>query len=106
MERRNPSFRVYLQQGGRRLETEDRRRNHRPIPGKVFKLELLFPNLWQNYIAEKVRILGIFVPVDETHTLLYMRFYQSFLRVPLLRGLVNLIGGFYNLIIAQSGPPA
>ena len=72
-----------------------------PIPGKVFKLELLFPNLWQNYITEKVRILGIFVPVDETHTLLYMRFYQSFLRVPLLRGLVNLIGGFYSLIIAH-----
>ncbi len=47
-------------------------------------LEFIFPNLWQNYISENVRILIAFVPVDDTHTLLYLRFYQNFIRLPLL----------------------
>ena len=45
-------------------------------------LEFVFPNLWQNYISEHVRILVAFVPVDDEHTLLYLRFYQNFLRLP------------------------
>lgn len=51
-------------------------------------LEFIFPNLWQNYISEAVRILVAFVPVDEEHTILYLRFYQNFLRLPLLGKLV------------------
>ena len=47
-------------------------------------LEFIFPNLWQNYISENVRILATFVPVDEEHTILYLRFYQNFMRLPLL----------------------
>ena len=51
-------------------------------------LELILPNLWQNYISQDVRIVVAFVPVDEEHTLFYLRFYQKFLSVPLLRNLV------------------
>lgn len=47
-----------------------------PDPVKDFKLEFIFPNLWQNYISEKVRILVAFVPVDQENTILYLRFYQ------------------------------
>jgi phenylpropionate dioxygenase-like ring-hydroxylating dioxygenase large terminal subunit len=59
-----------------------------PPTDREFKLEFIFPNLWQNYISQDVRIVVAFVPVDEEHTMFYLRFYQKFLQVPLLRNLV------------------
>ncbi len=35
---------------------------------RKFHLEFIFPNLWQNYLGEKVRIFVAFVPVDESNT--------------------------------------
>ena len=70
-------------------------------PYPAFHLDFHFPNLWQNWIAEKVRVMIAFVPVDAEHTLLYLRFYQKFLRVPLLRGLVARAGIPYSLKIAH-----
>jgi phenylpropionate dioxygenase-like ring-hydroxylating dioxygenase large terminal subunit len=52
-------------------------------PYPAFHLDFIFPNLWQNWIAEKVRVGAAFVPVDAEHTLLYLRFYQKFLPGPL-----------------------
>lgn len=72
-----------------------------PNPDKDFKLETIIPNLWQNYISKKLRILGIFVPVDETHTLLYLRLYQDMVRIPLLRDIVDWIMSRFNLIVAH-----
>jgi len=74
-----------------------------PVPpvDREFKLELIFPNIWENYIAKKMRILGLFVPVDETHTLLYLRVYQSFMKLPLLKQFVDWIMCRYSLVIAH-----
>lgn len=72
-----------------------------PDPTRDLKLECILPNMWENYIGKKIRILGLFVPVDETHTLLYLRFYQDFMRFPALKRLVNTLGGWMNLIIAH-----
>ena len=72
-----------------------------PDPTKDFKLEFIFPNLWQNHINKRVRILAAFVPVDEENTLLYLRFYQKWIRFPLLRGLVNRLAMPLNLLIAR-----
>lgn len=72
-----------------------------PPPGRDFKLELIFPNLWENHISEKVRVLGLFVPVDETHTLLYLRFYQDFMRLPGLKRLVLWLGYRFDLVVAH-----
>ncbi|HUZ18342.1 MAG TPA: aromatic ring-hydroxylating dioxygenase subunit alpha, partial [Spirochaetia bacterium] len=72
-----------------------------PPPDNDFKLELLFPNMWENHISTKVRILALFVPVDETHTLLYLRFYQRVLTIPVLRGLVCRLAAPMNLYIAH-----
>jgi hypothetical protein len=52
-------------------------------PYPAFHLDFIFPNLWQNWIAENVRVGAAFVPVDAEHTLLYLRFYQKFLPGPL-----------------------
>lgn len=79
-----------------------RRADQIPIdPEPPYKLEFLFPNLWQNHIGPDVRILAAFVPVDENQTLLYLRFYQRFVRLPLLREVVNLLAMPFNLYVAH-----
>jgi phenylpropionate dioxygenase-like ring-hydroxylating dioxygenase large terminal subunit len=64
-------------------------------------LEFIFPNLWQNYISEKVSILAAFVPVDEEHTILYLRFYQKFAPVPVLGNLIARLAMPSNVYIAH-----
>ena len=70
-----------------------------PPAGKRQYLHFRFPNLWQNYILERMRIVISFVPVDEENSLVYMRYYQSFIRVPLLKGLVNKLGMLFSIKI-------
>lgn len=72
-----------------------------PKEARSVHLEFIFPNLWQNYISESVRILAAFVPVDEAHTLLYLRFYQNFIRFPPLGRLFALLAMPSNIYIAH-----
>jgi phenylpropionate dioxygenase-like ring-hydroxylating dioxygenase large terminal subunit len=72
-----------------------------PDPVKDFKLEFIFPNLWQNYIDEKVRVMVAFVPVDQDNTILYLRFYQRFVRVAVLRDLIARLSTPFNFIITH-----
>jgi phenylpropionate dioxygenase-like ring-hydroxylating dioxygenase large terminal subunit len=72
-----------------------------PKPAGSQHLEFLFPNLWQNYISEKVSILAAFVPVDEENTILYLRFYQRFMRLPLLARLIARLAMPSNVYIAH-----
>ena len=64
-------------------------------------LQFQFPNYWHNWIGDKVRVTAAFVPVDDDHTILYLRFYQRFLKIPLLRELVNFIGTWMSIVIAH-----
>ena len=66
---------------------------------KVFHLEFKFPHIWQNYLGEKVRIFIAFVPIDETHTKFYMRFYQKYIRIPIIKSIFNWFANKFNLII-------
>jgi phenylpropionate dioxygenase-like ring-hydroxylating dioxygenase large terminal subunit len=68
-------------------------------PYTDFHVELLFPNLWQNWIAEKMRIVVAFVPVDDCHALLYLRFYQKLMRLPILGGFVNRLFMAFNRVV-------
>lgn len=68
-------------------------------PEPKFKLEFIFPNLWQNHLGDSSRIVVAFVPVDAEHSLLYLRFYQKFIRLPGIRTLVNKISMPFNMII-------
>lgn len=72
-----------------------------PKPAGSQRLEFIFPNLWQNFITDKVRVLAAFVPVDEEHTLLYLRFYQRFMPVPVLGKLIAELGMPFNLKVAH-----
>lgn len=71
------------------------------IEGRGFWLEFVFPNLWQNHISEDVRVVAAFAPVDEEHSVLYLRFYQRFMRVPLLREALNWMSMWFNLVVAH-----
>jgi phenylpropionate dioxygenase-like ring-hydroxylating dioxygenase large terminal subunit len=80
-----------------------RKPNEVPVPNPTseYKLEFQFPNLWQNHISNDLRIVAAFVPVDEDHTLLYLRTYQRFLTAPLLGRLVAQLSMIGNLYIAR-----
>ena len=70
--------------------TPPKRPDEVPVPHPSgFRLEFIFPNLWQNHISDSVCIVAAFVPIDDAHTMIYLRFYQRFIRVPVLRDIVN-----------------
>lgn len=68
---------------------------------KLFRLQFHFPNIWQNFISDRIRALAAFVPVDEENSIIYIRYYQKLIRVPLLRELVNFIGKVTSIIILK-----
>jgi phenylpropionate dioxygenase-like ring-hydroxylating dioxygenase large terminal subunit len=68
---------------------------------RLFHLQFHYPNIWQNCLSDKVRIFAAFVPVDEENTVIYLRFYQSFLKFPLLKDWVNYVGQMYSKIILR-----
>lgn len=74
-----------------------------PVPpsDREFKLEFIFPNLWQNYISRQVRILAAFIPVDDGHTVLHLRFYQRFRGPRVLGRLIAQLAMPFNLYIAH-----
>jgi phenylpropionate dioxygenase-like ring-hydroxylating dioxygenase large terminal subunit len=71
-----------------------------PPPDRRAFLQFRFPNIWHNWISDDVRVFVAFVPVDEENGLLYGRFYQRFMKVPLLRELVNFTGKLGSIKIA------
>jgi phenylpropionate dioxygenase-like ring-hydroxylating dioxygenase large terminal subunit len=68
---------------------------------KLFHLQFHFPNIWQNFISDKLRIFAAFVPVDEENSIIYVRYYQRMVRIPLLKELFNFLGNVTNLIILR-----
>lgn len=55
----------------------------------LFSLQFIIPNIWQNRISPDVRVTAAFVPVDEENTIVYIRFYQKFMKLPILKSVVN-----------------
>jgi phenylpropionate dioxygenase-like ring-hydroxylating dioxygenase large terminal subunit len=72
-----------------------------PRPDVDFKLEFLFPNLWENHISKDVRIVAAFAPVDGDHTLLYLRFYRRSVAFPILSKVLTRLAAPVNLLIAH-----
>ncbi|MGC9145984.1 MAG: Rieske 2Fe-2S domain-containing protein [Nitrososphaeria archaeon] len=67
--------------------------------GCTGRLQFIFPNYWQNIISNKLRIMAAFVPQDEYSTIIYIRLYQKFLKIPLLDGLFNRLMMYFNKIV-------
>ncbi len=71
-----------------------------PEPTRRPFLQFRFGNLWQNWIADDIRIVIAFAPIDDENTLLYIRYYHS-VRVPVLRQLFGWMGALANLVIER-----
>lgn len=65
-------------------------------PPKDQYLEWREPNVWILRIAPQLMMTLAFVPIDEGRTRLYLRNHQSFVRVPLVRDLVGVVGRWFN----------
>ncbi len=72
-----------------------------PQPAGEPLLIFIFPNLWQNHLGDGNRILIAFVPVDEENGILYGRYYQKEVRIPVLKELVNWFGVLGSIVIAN-----
>jgi len=66
---------------------------------RLYSLQLQMPNIWQNRVSDKLRIMAAFAPVDDQNTMIYLRFYQRFVRVPVLRQLVNALGDLADRVV-------
>lgn len=64
-------------------------------------LQMRMPNLWQNWIMDDMRILGVFVPIDAENSRMYFRYYQRILKVPVLKDLFLLASRFQTLRIER-----
>jgi phenylpropionate dioxygenase-like ring-hydroxylating dioxygenase large terminal subunit len=71
-----------------------------PEPARRPFLQFRFGNLWQNWIADGIRIVIAFAPIDNENTLMYIRYYHT-VRVPILRQLFGWIGSWANLVIER-----
>ncbi|MDI3472271.1 MAG: hypothetical protein PWQ20_426 [Thermotogaceae bacterium] len=65
---------------------------------KVY-LEFKFPNIWQNHIADKIRVTAAFVPIDEENTMIYLRFYVRFTGSKFLNKLIATLGIPFNKFV-------
>ncbi len=72
-----------------------------PQPAGEPLLIFIFPNLWQNRLGDGNRILIAFVPVDEENGILYGRYYQKEVRIPILREFINWVGVLGSIVIAN-----
>jgi len=75
--------------------------NEIPDYKNLFHLQFHFPNIWQNLITDKIRAFAAFVPVDEENSIIYIRYYQKMLNIPLLKELFNWIGKISSVIILR-----
>ncbi len=64
-------------------------------------LYFIFPNIWQNVISKDLRVMIAFAPVDDAHTMAYIRFYQRFMKFPGIRHIIHYFGDRYNLKVAH-----
>ena len=64
-------------------------------------LAFRFPNLWMNHISDKVRVVIFFAPVDDEHTVLYIRFYHRITGFRPVDALIAWVGKGMNRVIER-----
>ena len=77
-----------------------KRPSEMPDPNRRPSLQFHFPNLWQNWIADNIRVVIAFVPIDDENTMMYIRYYHT-MRTPILRELTGWTGSLANLVIER-----
>jgi len=72
-----------------------------PEPQRTPFLQFCFPNIWHNWISDSVHIVISFVPIDDENTMMYIRYYQKAIKIPVLRELFNWAGLLGSFIIER-----
>ncbi len=72
-----------------------------PAPDRRPFLQFRYPNVWHNWIADDLRVVVAFVPIDDANTLMYLRYYQRVVKTPIIRDVFNWVGTAANLIIER-----
>jgi len=76
----------------------------RPSEEAVIKdtnLTFRFPNLWLNHVSDKIMILAYFVPVDDSHAQIALRFYNRITGNKLIDKIIAKAGSLANLIVER-----
>jgi phenylpropionate dioxygenase-like ring-hydroxylating dioxygenase large terminal subunit len=71
-----------------------------PEPTRHPSLQFRFPNMWQNWIADSIRVVLAFTPIDDENTMMYLRYYHT-TSTPILRQLMGGVGSLANLVIER-----
>jgi len=77
-----------------------KRSSELPEPDRRPFLQFRYGNLWHNWIADSIRIVIAFAPVDDENTLMYIRYYHT-VRTPIFRQIFGWIGSLANLVIER-----
>lgn len=64
-------------------------------------LAFKYPNVWLNHIADKIKVMIYFAPVDDANTILYIRFYCKATGFRPLDAFIAFIGKFMNRVIER-----
>lgn len=64
-------------------------------------LAFRYPNVWLNHIADKIKVLIYFAPVDDENTILYIRFYCRVAGLRPLDGLIAFFGKYMNRVVER-----
>ena len=64
-------------------------------------LKFRFPNTWLNDISPTVKVAAAFVPVDEGSSVVYVRYYQGMLTLPVLGRLFTWLGKVFSIVILR-----
>lgn len=67
----------------------------------LFYLKFHYPNIWQNFISDKVRAFAAFVPVDDENSIIYLRFYSRITNIPILKHIINYFGKVFSIVILR-----
>ncbi len=68
---------------------------------KETHLTFRFPNIWENHVSDRLRILAFFIPVDEEHAIIALRFYNRLTGVKALDRLIARLGSLANRVVER-----
>jgi phenylpropionate dioxygenase-like ring-hydroxylating dioxygenase large terminal subunit len=77
-----------------------KRASELPEPTRRPYLQFRYGNIWHNWIADRLRVMIAFAPIDDENTLMYVRYYHT-VNFPVLRQLYGWIGSIANLVIER-----
>jgi len=72
-----------------------------PPPQTHPLIQYRIPNVWHNWLGDKLHVFLAFAPIDDENTMLYARLYQSLARLPGVRELFNVTARIGNNVVLK-----